>query len=171
MNLAFARGHRSNLHSALKEARGTLISRSKPAMSDVKSDRLAAEANELYWHSARPAGRLADELGISRSKFYALIEPLQLEIACEVCGAPLTFNSRTDREAGRGRCSGCGAVVDVAPEVLEPEVAPAGDPTQSTEGVLLSPSADHRFGPRELWLTAFAGVAAGLAVTAWWRRR
>jgi hypothetical protein len=140
-------------------------------MSEAKSDRLAAEANELYWHSTRPAGRLADELGISRSKFYALIKPLRLEIACEACGAPLTFNSRTDREAGRGRCSGCGAVVDVAPEALESEGALAGEPGQNAESVLLSPSADQGFGARELWLTAFAGVAAGLAVTAWWRRR
>lgn len=140
-------------------------------MSEANNDRLAVEANELYWHSTRPAGRLADELGISRSKFYALIEPLRLEIACEKCGAPLTFNSRTDREAGRGRCSGCGAVVDVAPEALEAHGASAVEPGEGTEVTPLSPSADEGFGARELWLTAFAGVAAGMAVTAWWRRR
>lgn len=140
-------------------------------MSEANTDRLAVEANELYWHSTRPAGRLADELGISRSKFYALIEPLRLEIACEACGAPLTFNSRTDREAGRGRCSGCGAVVDVAPEALEPQEASAVEPAEDAETVAVAASANEGFGARELWLTAFAGVAAGLAVTAWWRRR
>jgi len=141
-------------------------------MSEANSSRLAAQANEMYWHTSRPAGRLADELGISRSKFYALIEPLQLDLTCSECGAPLTFNSRTDREAGRGRCSQCGAVADVAPQALAEEAgagAGAGTPTRE-ESAPATPGADS-YGVRELWLTAIAGVAAGMAITAWWRRR
>lgn len=140
-------------------------------MSEGNSNRLATKANELYWETSRPAGRLADELGISRSKFYALIEPLELATECEECGAPLSFNSRTDREAGRGRCANCGAVADVEPEALEqPEVSSAA---LSEEDVDALPAArtDAPIGTRALWLTAVAGAAAGMALTAWWRRR
>ena len=134
-------------------------------MSEPNSSRLAAKANDLYWHTSRPAGRLADELEISRSKFYALIEPLRLDQSCPECGAPLTFNSRTDREAGRGRCSQCGEVADVAPEALEEPAGPTGGPGAAPPAPL------DTYGARELWLTALVGVAAGLAITAWLRRR
>ena len=83
-------------------------------MSEENSGRLAAKANELYWQTSRPAGRLADELGISRSKFYALVEPLRIEIMCSACGAPLAFSSRSDRDSGRGQCSDCGAAETVS---------------------------------------------------------
>lgn len=137
-------------------------------MSEANSGRIAAKANEMYWHTSRPAGRLADELGISRSKFYALIEPLELEATCSECGAQLTFNSRTDREAGRGRCATCGAVTDVTPASAseEPEA-----PAIARDRAPASGPGDGVYGTRELWLSAIAGVATGMAITAWWRRR
>ena len=55
-------------------------------MPEGNSSRLAAKANKLYWQTSQPAGRLADELGISRSKFYALIEPIHLAVRCPDCG-------------------------------------------------------------------------------------
>lgn len=137
-------------------------------MSEANSGRIAAKANEMYWHTSRPAGRLADELGISRSKFYALIEPLQLEATCSECGAPLTFNSRTDREAGRGRCTSCGEVTDVTPASASDERERPGTVPHPAHA---SEPADGVYGTRELWLTAIAGVATGMAITAWWRRR
>jgi predicted RNA-binding Zn-ribbon protein involved in translation (DUF1610 family) len=79
-------------------------------MPEGNAGRLAAKANQLYWGTAKPAGRLAEELGISRSKFYGLIEPLSLDVECPDCGELLTFSSRSDREASRGRCPECGAV-------------------------------------------------------------
>ncbi len=139
-------------------------------MPEQNSGRLAAKANQLYWHTDRPAGHLADELGISRSKFYALIEPLRLEAECQACGAPLAFSSRSDREAGRGRCPECGAQTKVA-------AAASGAPSAAKESAPPA-STDEEVGAddiapqsRVLWATAIAGTALGLLATAWWRRR
>lgn len=139
-------------------------------MPDQNSSRLAAKANQLYWHTSRPAGHLADELGISRSKFYALIEPLRLEVTCDACGAPLAFSSRSDREAGRGRCPDCGAQTQVAAgesgaaEVSVKQPAPA-ETTADDARMVVTPEG------RVLWVSAIAGTALGLLFTAWWRRR
>jgi hypothetical protein len=142
-------------------------------MSEENSGRLAAKANQLYWQTSRPAGHLADELGISRSKFYALIEPLKVQIACTACGAPLTFSSRSDREAGRGRCQECGATADIPAEQIpaappvatEPSVAKTTPTETGLRGWVELP------GSRELWLTAVAGAVVGILVTALLRRR
>ncbi len=141
-------------------------------MPEGNAGRLAAKANQLYWGTTRPAGHLADELGISRSKFYALIEPLRLDVVCTTCGAPLSFSSRSDREASRGRCPQCGTVVQIpaedeasaAPPPTEPE--PAAGPAQTAPYSRLTLP-----GTRGLWLSAVIGAALGLLVTGWWRRR
>jgi hypothetical protein len=139
-------------------------------MSEENSGRLAAKANELYWQTSRPAGRLADELGISRSKFYALVEPLRIEIMCSACGAPLAFSSRSDRDSGRGQCSDCGAAETVPTEhIPAPLDAEATDqPARSETGLT---SWIELPGNRDLWLSALAGVAAGLLISTLWRRR
>jgi endogenous inhibitor of DNA gyrase (YacG/DUF329 family) len=137
-------------------------------MPEGSAGRLAAKANQLYWGTAKPAGRLAEELGVSRSKFYGLIEPLRLDVECPNCGEALTFSSRSDREANRGRCPECGAVVEI-PEAEAPAAPPPPDreasPTPAIASRMMQP------GVRELWLTAIAGVAIGLLLTGWWRRR
>jgi hypothetical protein len=142
-------------------------------MPEGNSGRLAKKANQLYWQTSKAAGRLADELGISRSKFYALIEPLPLDQACQECSAPLAFGSRSDREAGRGRCAACGATVDVT----DAETATAAPPEPAHEPAhvpSVAPEAggwNAARGSREVWLTAIAGVAIGLLAAALWRRR
>jgi len=141
-------------------------------MSEENSGRLAAKANQLYWQTSRPAGHLADELGISRSKFYALIEPLRISVKCSACGTPLAFSSRSDREAGRGRCPDCGATTEVtdveAVAALQSDVEPSSDLPPPETGL----GAWVEFpGNRQLWLVAIAGAAAGLLVTALFRRR
>jgi hypothetical protein len=142
-------------------------------MSEENSSRLAAKANQLYWQTTRPAGHLADELGISRSKFYALIEPLKIQVECTACGAPLTFSSRSDRDAGRGRCQECGATADIPVEQI-----PAAPPLASESSVAKETPTEtgprgwvQLPGSRELWLTAIAGAAVGILVTALFRRR
>ncbi len=138
-------------------------------MPEANSSRLAAKANKLYWGTSQPAGRLADELGVSRSKFYALIEPILLETACSSCGTALVYGSRTDREAGRGHCPECGAVT----ELSEEEKAAA----EIDEPIVRLPSAEtvrdwaSSAGTRELWIVALIGTAAGLLAAAYWRRR
>lgn len=138
-------------------------------MSEGNSGRLAAKANKLYWDTSQPAGRLADELGVSRSKFYALIEPILLDITCSDCGTPLVYGSRTDREAGRGHCTECGAVT----ELSEAQKVTA----KADEPIVRLPSPDtvrdwaSSAGTRELWIVALIGAAAGLLAAAYWRRR
>ncbi len=138
-------------------------------MPEQNSSRLAAKANQLYWQTSRPAGHLADELGISRSKFYALIEPLRLEVSCQSCGAALAFSSRSDREAGRGRCPECGALTQVTSESGAPKpAATESAPPAATAG---EDGADMMPQTRVLWATAIAGTALGIMFAAWWRRR
>jgi hypothetical protein len=141
-------------------------------MPDNSSGRLTAKANELYWQTSRPAGHLAEELGVSRSKFYALIEPLRIALDCDACGAPLAFSSRSDREAGRGRCPECGATADVPvddisaaqPVIAAPEAGQDVGDSRPRGWVELP-------GNRELWLTAIAGAAVGILATALLKRR
>ncbi|MEE9133420.1 MAG: hypothetical protein V3U13_07655 [Gemmatimonadota bacterium] len=141
-------------------------------MPEDNSGRLAAKANQLYWQTSRPAGHLADELGISRSKFYALIEPLRVKVKCPACGAALAFSSRSDREAGRGRCPECGATADI-PAAEMPAV-----PALTAEPPSVKPASDTGIGAwmelpgsRKLWLTAITGVAVGILMTGLFRRR
>ncbi|UCC72182.1 MAG: hypothetical protein JSV86_17720 [Gemmatimonadota bacterium] len=137
-------------------------------MADTNGGRLAAKANQLYWGTSKAAGHLAEQLSVSRSKFYALIEPLRLDVECPECGEPLTFSSRSDREAGRGRCPECGAVAEIAADEAPAAPPPAPEPQPAA-----SPSISRLTlpGRRELWLSAIAGVAIGLLLTGWWRRR
>ncbi|NIW35169.1 MAG: hypothetical protein GWN32_00890 [Gemmatimonadetes bacterium] len=144
-------------------------------MPEGNSSRLAAKANKLYWDTARPAGRLADELGISRSKFYALIEPITIKAECDECGTALVFSSRSDRQARRGQCPECGIMTEVeAAEATAappaPAVRPPGPTTPArTHGSVRDIAASA--GARQLWAAALVGTAAGLLAGAWWRRR
>ena len=144
-------------------------------MPQAHSDRLAPKANQLYWQTDRPAGQLASELGVSRSKFYAMIEPLELEGSCETCGGGLVFGSRTDREAGRARCSECAAIVQVPPEVAA--VAGPLEPSQDTDqrpapdAETASDLATGEGQPPVIWWSAAAGLVFGLLTAAWLRRR
>ncbi|MGD8869565.1 MAG: hypothetical protein PVI01_18245 [Gemmatimonadales bacterium] len=137
-------------------------------MPEESSSRVAAQANQLYWQTSRPAGRLADDLGISRSKFYALIEPLSVGIACTNCGADLAFSNRSEREAGRGRCTGCGATQSVPAERVQARIRTADPPATELEAVTRPL---YRLpGNSELWLSALAGLTLGLVIAGLWRR-
>ena len=148
-------------------------------MPQAFPDRLTRKANQLYWETDRPAGQLAEELGVSRSKLYAMIEPLEIGRPCEACDGSLVFGSRTDRDAGRARCSECGAAIELpeAEEIQSAEAQPAQTapssrnqrpPTTQTEGGAEPPTYT---GTRELWVSAAAGLAIGLLAAAWLRRR
>ncbi len=141
-------------------------------MSEENSGRLAVKANQLYWQTSRPAGHLADELGISRSKFYALIEPLRIEVPCSACGTPLAFGSRSDREAGRGRCPECGATAEVSADAAVVAAAPDSEPSPTPPPPETGIGAWVELpGNRQLWLVALAGAFAGMLATALFRRR
>lgn len=138
-------------------------------MTEDNLNELAAKANRLYWQTTRPAGHLADELDVSRSKFYALIEPLRLGVTCDICGDLLAFNSRSDRDAGRGRCPACGHTAQVPAEAIPPTVEGNPPPPSAPEAAVSAATATAETG--DLWLSALAGVALGLVAGAVWRRR
>lgn len=148
-------------------------------MPQAFPDRLTRKANQLYWETDRPAGQLAEELGVSRSKLYAMIEPLEIDASCEACDGTLVFGSRTDRDAGRARCSECGVAKEL-PESAQLQPAesgsassaeptgnrpPSSPPDESPPEPLLDPAT------RDLWVSAAAGLAVGLLAAAWLRRR
>ncbi len=147
-------------------------------MPEQNSKRLAATANRLYWQTSKPAGQLAEDLGISRSKFYALIEPLTLEQTCTACDGALAYSSRSDRQSGRGRCSDCGTVA-----VVSVKEAPVRAPARQKQRPPRPPrplkeASDERVLPpalptdsRPLWITAAVGVTIGLLLATWLRRR
>lgn len=135
-------------------------------MSDSRDGNLAARANRLYWHTDRSAADVAEELGISRSKLYAVIDPLPLDEVCEICGGSLVFTNRTDREGGRAHCSSCGAILDVAPQPLQNRVvSDRRDDDQASSGY---PSPTFL---QDLSLGALCGLAVGLLAGTWVRRR
>lgn len=142
-------------------------------MPQAYPDRLARKANQLYWESSRPAGQLAAELGVSRSKFYAMIEPLELERRCEACKGALVFGSRTDREAGRARCLECGSTYEVTLEPVAEETiveSPAAEKSAAPSPQRI-PRVGSELDSRDLWLTAACGMVVGLLAFAWFRRR
>jgi rubredoxin len=139
-------------------------------MPEPSAGRVAAKANQLYWNTNRPAGRLADQLGISRSKFYGLIEPLALDATCPECGAGLVFTSRSEREAGRGRCPACGGVTDLS-SGAEAAVAPPAAPAELDELRATPAHPGPWLGAPELWVAALCGALAGALIATWWRRR
>lgn len=138
-------------------------------MAEDNVSELAAKANRLYWQTTRPAGHLADELDVSRSKFYALIEPLRLGLKCEICGALLAFNSRSDRDAGRGRCPECGHIAAVPAEAMPRTAEQRAPPPAAPEPAVDPATATSE--TTDLWLSALAGVALGLLAGALWRRK
>lgn len=139
-------------------------------MPEESSSRVAAQANQLYWQTSRPAGRLADDLDISRSKFYALIEPLRLGVACANCGSDLAFSNRSDREAGRGRCTACGAVQTVPSGTAEAQM-PSAPTSVLSDSETTSHPLSRLPGDREIWISALAGLGLGLLIAGLWRRR
>ena len=74
----------------------------------MSPDELGSEVNRLYWETAEPVTRLADQLGVSRGTFYNHLDPLPAGGRCSVCGGALAFRTRSDRDSGAAHCGSCG---------------------------------------------------------------
>jgi hypothetical protein len=66
-----------------------------------------AEANRLYWETDESVAEIARRFDLSRRALYEAIEPLPAGTACEMCGAPLSFENRSARLAGDAACPIC----------------------------------------------------------------
>ena len=158
-------------------------------MPSKKSDdqKLADQANELYWRSEQSVNQIAEAMDLSKSGLYALIRPLPSERTCPECGEWLVFSNRTTEHKGIASCPEC-EYVDEAPgagsEVLparrraqrhptpaaQPDGEPDGGPGSDLEpqrGVTAARKTSGRRlrSSRVLWASVLLGVAAGLYLT------
>lgn len=76
---------------------------------DSPAPPLLERANSLYWDSDRSVNEIADDLDMSKSALYGVVEPLATDHLCADCGAGLVFTNRTARDKGLLTCPACGA--------------------------------------------------------------
>lgn len=159
-------------------------------MPSKKSDdqKLADQANELYWRSAQSVNQIAEAMDLSKSGLYALIRPLPARRACPECGEGLVFSNRTTEQKAMASCLECeyvdeapGSGTEVRPakrrarKKTAPSTQPDGEPASKPESDLELPrgpaaarktSGGRRLrSSRVLWASVLLGVAAGLYVT------
>lgn len=146
------------------------------APEEPSEDQIAPEANRLYWNGDISVNQIADDLDISKGHLYELINPLPSGLPCPRCGEEMVFPNRTAREKGFLTCPACGL------EEEEDEVQDAWAESAGRKGggaVVVPPPgmAESRKEPdrdrltRIVAGTALLGVAAGIAVATWLRRR
>ena len=162
-------------------------------MPSKKSDdqKLADQANELYWRSGQSVNQIAEAMDLSKSGLYALIRPLPAERTCPDCGEALAFLNRTAEHKAIASCPECeyegeapGPGSEVRPARRraqrrttrsaqpdgKPDVQPDGKPgsdLESQRGPTAAPKTGGRRlrSSRVLWGSLLLGVAAGLYMT------
>ena len=78
-------------------------------MASKESDdqKLADQANELYWRSGQSVNQIAERMDLSKSGLYALISPLPAERGCPDCGEGMVFLNRTTEQKAVASCPEC----------------------------------------------------------------
>ena len=155
-------------------------------MPSKKSDdqKLADQANELYWRSERSVNQIAEAMDLSKSGLYALISPLPAERACPECGEGLVFPNRTTKHKAVASCPECEYVEEAttpgsdlrparrrAKRKTQHSARPNGEPgtdlaPQQGPTALSKKNGGRRLrSSRILWASVLLGVAAGLYLT------
>ena len=155
-------------------------------MPSKKSDdqKLADQANELYWRSQQSVNQIADAMDLSKSGLYALIRPLPAGRMCPECGEGLVFPNRTTERNAIASCLECEYVGETpGPDSKAPpakrrakrnetaSARPEGEPGTALEPQRGPTAARKTDGGRRLrssrvlWASVLLGVAAGLYVT------
>lgn len=148
-------------------------------MPSKRSDdqKLADQANDLYWRSGRSVNHIAEAMDLSKSGLYALVRPLPADCPCPECGAGLVFPNRTAMDKAIASCLECEYEGGAQPDVEKKGAAASTPPADDGE-----PESDLAAGPggsaeraagggrgrrsnRVLWAAVLLGVAAGLYVT------
>ncbi len=80
--------------------------------------KLADQANELYWRSGQSVNQIAESMDLSKGGLYALIRPLRAGGACPECGDELVFPNRTAEQRAMGSCVGCQFVGQFVGEIV-----------------------------------------------------
>ena len=88
--------------------RGSSGTRIRPMASNKSDDqKLADQANELYWRSGESVNQIAETMDLSKSGLYTLIRPLPAKRACPECGEGLVFSNRTTEQKTIASCPEC----------------------------------------------------------------
>lgn len=140
---------------------------------DLPDEQVAA--NRRYWETEESVNGMAEAMGMSKGRLYDLLLPLDAGHPCPECGTPLGFPNRTARDRGDVECEGCGFEgkrSDLPPATDAPESAPGshdeeGPPARWTPGAAdgTPPSTRTVVG------VALLGMAAGIVLAGWLRRR
>ena len=155
-------------------------------MPSKKSDdqKLANQANELYWRSEQSVNQIAEAMDLSKSALYALIRPLPAERTCPECGEGLVFPNRTTEHKAIASCLECEYVGEAPAPGSEvrparrrpkrktvPPAQPDGEPGSELEPQP-DPTATRKTSGRRrlrssrvLWASVLLGMAAGLYMT------
>jgi hypothetical protein len=143
-------------------------------------DALSQEANRLYWESEESVNQIGEQMELSKGVLYSLIQPLPSGLPCPGCGEEMVFPNRTARDKGFLACPEC--------EMEEEEAAvqaywegenqdggslfrQAGSAVQRAVGSGKAGVAGLTPRGRILAGTALLGVAAGLILSRYLRRR
>ena len=154
-------------------------------MASKESDdqKLADQANELYWRSGQSVNQIAERMDLSKSGLYALISPLPAQRDCPDCGEGLVFSNRTTEQKAVASCPECeydeapasGSKVRTPRKRTVPRATPAtktkGEPVTALasagDETALTKTSEGRGwkSSRVLWGSVLLGVAVGLYMT------
>jgi predicted RNA-binding Zn-ribbon protein involved in translation (DUF1610 family) len=152
---------------------------------ETEDQKLSARANELYWQSGMSVNQIAEDMDLSKSRLYGLVQPHQAENPCPECGSDLVFPNRTAMEKGFVSCASCSFEGEADGASREPRreltiearrkaPTPAGTtPVGSKEPAQRTTRVPTHTGPgakRVLWGSALLGLAAGLYIAIRQRR-
>jgi len=159
-------------------------------MSSEPSDQdaLYEEANRLYWESDQSVNQIGEELDLSKGVLYGLIAAHPAGLPCPGCGEEMVYPNRTARERGFLACPACGMEEEQdavrsfwEEEGTLPEKAASGEERALTrragEAVQKAVSTGRErvsnLSPRSRIIagTALLGVAAGLALGTYFKKR
>jgi hypothetical protein len=146
------------------------------------------EANRLYWESDRSVNQIGEDLDLSKGVLYSLLEAFPAGLPCPDCGEEMVFPNRTARDKGFLACPECGMEEEEVAvrafweeqgdswEIEEdsgawPLARRAGEAVQSA--VESGKTRVSELSPRGRIITgtALLGMAAGLALGAYFRKR
>ena len=109
----------------------------------MRPDELGREVNRLYWETAEPVTRLADQLGVSRGTFYNHLQPQPVSGRCSSCGGALVYRTRSDRDTGTAHCGSCGNDQAVAKAGGRSRASAAGAAKRESRALHVERSADE----------------------------
>ena len=151
-------------------------------------DALSEEANRLYWESNQSVNQIGEALELSKGVLYGLIAAQPAGLPCPKCSEEMVFPNRTARDKGFLLCPECGmeeevdvvlafwdgkddAEEDEAPGETQALARKAGEAVQ--RAVNTGKERVTSLTPRGRLVagTALLGVAAGLVLAGYFRKR